>query len=70
MKGNIGKAKTYNGNITWLLEAFKTVDKEFSPNFSNIRLSPDSREGKEFQFYECIIFNDREEDALFVQVKV
>ena len=55
----------YYGDIYWLLEAFKKVNKDF--NFdSNLTPHPNY---DEIMFYECIVIQEQQEDSLYVQVE-
>lgn len=55
----------YYGDTYWLLEAFKKVNKDF--NFDT-NLTPHA-DYDEIMFYECIVFQDQQEDSLYVQVE-
>jgi hypothetical protein len=57
--------KIYSGNYSWILDAFKIVNKEIkfdtALNKENIK--------EEIKFYECIIFNSDKEDSVYVQIE-
>lgn len=59
--------KNYNGNLFWIFEAVKIVNKDV-----NLDIPIDTDKFKQFeeiQFYDCIVFNEDREDSLFVQLE-
>jgi hypothetical protein len=55
------------GNLSWILEAFKTVNKDI--NFDTA-MKNDHNYISEIKFYECLIFNRDREDSVYVQIEV
>jgi hypothetical protein len=55
------------GNLSWILEAFKTVNKDI--NFDTA-MKNDHNYSSEIKFYECLIFNNDREDSVYVQIEV
>ncbi len=65
MESTYSHNKTYNGNLFWIFETLKTVNKEI--NFDKPVKNSDY---EEIMIYECIVFNEDREDSLFLQVEV
>jgi hypothetical protein len=55
----------YYGDIYWLLEAFKKVNKDFNFDSKLIPLT----NYDEIMFYECIVIQEQQEDSLYIQVE-
>lgn len=60
--------KMYNGNLFWVLEALKIVNKEINFDLP-LNLNKSSTE-EAIVFYDTIVFNEDKEDSLFVQINV
>jgi hypothetical protein len=57
----------YFGNLSWILEAFKIVNKDL--NFDSA-MKNEHNFTNEIKFYECLIFNSDREDSVYVQIEV
>ena len=57
--------KMFNGNIFWIFEALKIVNKEF--DFDKPYEDRSEFYMNDILLYECIILNDDKEDSVFVQ---
>jgi len=56
-----------NGNLYWIFEALKVVNKEI--NFDLPTLLKSNKK-EEIMFYECLVFNKLKEDSLFLHINV
>jgi hypothetical protein len=66
MENNKNANKIYNGNLDWVLEALKTVNKEvnFDFNFKDV-----SSKTNEILLYDSLVFSNDKEDSLFFQIE-
>jgi hypothetical protein len=55
--------KLYNGNLYWVFEALKVVNKEI--DFDKTFNETDSFSNNEILIFDCIVFNEDKEDSLF-----
>ena len=65
MESTYSQNKIYYGNFLWYLEAFKVSNKEINYD-KPIRGSRKDQ----ILFYECVVFNEDKEDALYCESEV
>jgi hypothetical protein len=65
MESTYSQNKIYFGNFLWFLEAFKVSNREINYD-KPLRIN----EKDEILFYECLVFYEDREDALYCESEV
>lgn len=56
----------YYGNLLWVLEALKVVNKD--TNFNQLTMDHNLNDSSmDLLIYDCIVFNEEKEDSLYFQ---